>query len=53
MILDEIYTWGKRKHHSYFWKCQKYLKTLKTNHLAGFGAPGVLKSDPACIFHHN
>ena len=28
-----------------------YLKTLKTNHLAGFGAPGVLKSDPACIFH--
>ena len=33
-------------------KCfKKCLKTLKTHHLAGFGAPGVLKSDPACIFH--
>ena len=30
---------------------KKCLKTLKTHHLGGFGAPGVLKSDPACIFH--
>ena len=30
-----------------------FLKITKTHRLSGFGAPGVLKTDPACTFHAN
>ena len=30
-----------------------YVKASTTNNLKGFGGPRVLKSDPACIFHHS
>ena len=32
--------------------CKTHLKTTKTSHFANFGAPGVLNTAPACIFHH-
>ena len=42
-ILEQIYTCG------HFPKI--YIKVSKTNHLRGLGGPGVLQTDPACIFH--
>ena len=47
MILEKNYTCGKSKKNNDL----EIIKTLKTNNVRRFGAPGVLKTDPACIFH--
>ena len=51
IILEQIDTWGQQ--FIFFDVSNKQVKASTTNHLRGFGGPGVLKSDPACILHHN
>ena len=45
---------GQTSIFSIFQKYQQIcLKSLTINYLAGFGGPGLLKTDPAYIYHHH